>query len=289
MSEYVIVTDSSADLTSDQVKELGVKVAPLTYYLDEVPYVNHPDHSEMPISEFYAKIHGGASVHTSAVNPDGFIDFFKPALESGKDILYIGFSSALSATYQNGKNAAEELSEAYPDRKILTVDSLCASLGQGLLVYLVCKQKEAGATIEEAYAYAEAMKNRIVHEFTVDDLGQLKRGGRISGATALLGTVLSVKPLLHVSDDGRLVPVGKIRGRNASIKALAEKAIAQACDDSETPIFICHGDCKDDAEMLAKLVSEKLPNKKFAIGHTGPVIGAHSGYGTLAIFVVCAE
>lgn len=289
MSEYVIVTDSSADLTADQVEELGVIVAPLTYYLNEVPYVNYPDHHEMPISDFYSQVHSGANVKTSAVNPEAFVEFFTPTLEQGKDILYIGFSSALSATYQNGKNAAEELSESHPERKIYTVDSLCASLGQGLLVHLVCKQKEAGATLEEARDYAEKMKDRIVHEFTVDDLGQLKRGGRISGATALVGTMLSIKPLLHVSDDGRLVPVGKIRGRNASIKALAEKAVAQACDASDTPIFICHGDCLEDAELLAKLISEKLPEKKFVIGHTGPVIGAHSGYGTLAVFVVCAE
>ena len=243
----------------------------------------------MPISEFYAKLRAGANVHTAAVNPADFEDVFKAVAEQGKDVLYIGFTSALSCTYQNAKNAAEEVSEQFPERKIYTVDSLCASTGGGLLTYLVCKQKEQGADIEACRDYAEKMKDRIIHEFTVDDLGQLKRGGRISAATALVGSMLNIKPLLHVSDDGRLVSVGKVRGRRASIVSLAEKTIAAACDEKDTPIFICHGDCIEDAELLAKLVNEKLPEKEIIIGYTGPVIGSHSGQGTLAIFVVCGE
>ena len=289
MSEFVIITDSASDLPDKVVKELGVEVIPLTYYVNEEPFTNYPDHSEMPISEFYSKLRGGANVHTSAVNPADFEDAFKVYLEAGKDILYIGFSSALSATYQNAKNAAEELSEEFPERKVYTVDSRCASTGGGLLTYLVCKYKEKGADIDACRDYAESMKDRIVHEFTVDDLGQLKRGGRISAATALVGSMLNIKPLLHVSDDGRLVSVGKVRGRRASIVSIAEKAIAAACDGNETPMFICHGDCIEDAELLAKLVNEKLPEKEIIIGYTGPVIGSHSGQGTLAIFVVCAE
>ena len=289
MSEFVIVTDSASDLPEHAVKELGVNVVPLTYFVDEVAYVNNPDHSEMPISEFYSKLRAGANVHTAAVNPADFEDAFKAIAEEGKDILYIGFTSALSCTYQNAKNAAEEVSEQFPERKIYTVDSLCASTGGGLLTYLVCKQKEQGADIDACRDYAEKMKDRIIHEFTVDDLGQLKRGGRISAATALVGSMLNIKPLLHVSDDGRLVSVGKVRGRRASIASLAEKAIAAACDEDETPIFICHGDCIEDAELLAKMVNEKLPKKEIMIGYTGPVIGSHSGQGTLAIFVVCGE
>lgn len=289
MSEFVIVTDSASDLPDSVVKALGVEVIPLTYFVDEVAFTNYPDHSEMPISEFYSKLRAGAGVHTSAVNPADFEDAFKKYLEAGKDVLYIGFSSALSATYQNSKNAAEELAEQFSERKIYTVDSLCASTGGGLLTYLVCKYKETGADIDACRDYAESMKDRIIHEFTVDDLGQLKRGGRISAATALVGSVLGIKPLLHVSDDGHLVSVGKVRGRRKSIEALAEKTVAAACDESETPIFICHGDCIEDAELLAKLVNEKLPQKEIIIGYTGPVIGSHSGQGTLAIFVVCAE
>jgi DegV family protein with EDD domain len=289
MSEFVIVTDSAADLPDHCVKSLGVEVVPLTYFVDDVAFTNDPDHSEMPVSDFYAKLRAGASVHTSAVNPADFEDAFKVYLEAGKDVLYIGFSSALSATYQNAKNAAEELSEQFPDRKIYTVDSLCASTGEGLLVHMVCKYRDTGADIEACRDYAEKMKDRMIHEFTVDDLGQLKRGGRISAATALVGTMLNIKPLLHVSDDGRLVSVGKVRGRRASIVALAEKIVAAACDEDETPIYICHGDCIEDAELLAKLVNEKLPRKEIIIGYTGPVIGSHSGQGTLAIFVVCAE
>ena len=287
MAEFVIITDSAADLPDHIVKELGVPVVPLTYFVDDVAYTNYPDHSEMPVSEFYAKLRAGANVHTSAVNPGDFEDTFRPYLEAGKDVLYLGFSSARSCTYQNAKNVADELSEEFTDRKIYTVDSLCASTGGGLFTYLVCKYKENGADIDACRDYAEMMKDRIVHEFTVDDLGQLKRGGRISAATALVGSMLNIKPLLHVSDDGRLVSVGKVRGRRASIIALAEKTVAAACDESETPIFICHGDCIEDAELLAKLVNEKLPEKEIIIGYTGPVIGSHSGQGTLAIFVVC--
>ncbi|MBQ9116113.1 MAG: DegV family protein [Clostridia bacterium] len=289
MADFVIITDSASDLPDNVVKEIGVNVIPLTYFVNEQPFVNYPDHSEMPVAEFYAQLRGGAGVHTSAVNPADFEEAFKAYLEAGKDVLFIGFSSALSATYQNAKNAAEELREAFPERKIFTVDSLCASTGEGLLVYLVCKQKEKGASIEECYEYAEKMKDRICHEFTIDDLAQLKRGGRISAATALVGTMLNIKPILHVSDDGHLVSIGKVRGRRASIVTLAQKTIASACDSSETPIFICHGDCIEDAELLAKMVNEKLPQKEIIIGYTGPVIGAHSGQGTLAIFVVCAE
>ncbi|MBR2461197.1 MAG: DegV family protein [Clostridia bacterium] len=289
MQEFVIITDSAADLPINTVQEINVEVIPLTYFVNEQAFVNTPEHSEMPVSEFYSKLRAGANVHTSAVNPADFEDIFKTYLEAGKDILYIGFSSALSATYQNARNAVQELMESFPERKIYTVDSLCASTGEGLLVYLVCKLKEGGASLEECYEYAEKMKDRICHEFTVDDLGQLKRGGRVSAAAALVGTMLNIKPILHVSDDGRLVPVGKVRGRRASINVLAEKTIAAACDSAETPIFICHGDCIEDAELLAKLVNEKLPEKEIRIGYTGPVIGAHSGQGTLAIFVVCAE
>ncbi len=289
MAEFVIITDSASDLPDHIVKELGVEIIPLTYFVDEVAFTNYPDHSEMPVSEFYAKLRAGANVHTSAVNPGDFEDAFKAHLEAGEDILYLGFSSALSCTYQNAKNAADELSEQFPDRKIYTVDSLCASTGGGLFTYLVCKYKETGADIDACRDYAEKMKDRIIHEFTVDDLGQLKRGGRISAATALVGSMLNIKPLLHVSDDGKLVSVGKVRGRRASIVALAEKTVAAACDEDETPIFICHGDCIEDAELLAKLVNEKLPKKEIVIGYTGPVIGSHSGQGTLAIFVVCAE
>lgn len=289
MSEFVIITDSASDLPDHIVKELGVEVIPLTYFVNDVAYTNYPDHSEMPVSEFYAKLRAGADVHTSAVNPADFEDTFKSFAEQGKDVLYIGFTSALSCTYQNSKNAAEEVCEQFPERKIYTVDSLCASTGGGLLTYLVCKYKEQGADIESCRDYAEKMKDRIIHEFTVDDLGQLKRGGRISATTALVGSMLNIKPLLHVSDDGRLVSVGKVRGRRASIVSLAEKTVAAACDANETPIFICHGDCIEDAELLAKLVNEKLPEKEIIIGYTGPVIGSHSGQGTLAIFVVCAE
>ena len=288
MSDFVILTDSSADLTPAIVEEFGLKVLPLTVFVDEKPYSNHYDHSELPIKEFYETLKAGAKVHTTAANVADFLDFMRPIVEAGNDLLYLGFSSGLSSTYQNGRNATLELAEEFPERKILAVDSLCASLGQGLFVYLCCKKRESGATIEECRDYAESIKNRIVHEFTVDDLGQLKRGGRISAATALVGTMLNIKPMLHVTPEGKLEACGKVRGRRAAINGLCEKIVAASADSAETPLFISHGNCLDEAELLAKMISEKLPDKEIVIGPIGPVIGAHSGQGTLAAFVLKA-
>ena len=203
---------------------------------------------------------------------------------AGNDVLYLGFSSGLSGTYNAGALAVRELSERYPQRKVYAVDTLCASLGQGLLVYLCCMKRREGATIEEVRDYAEATKLHLCHWFTVDDLMFLKRGGRVSAATAIVGSMLSIKPVMHVDDEGHLIKVDTARGRKASIRALVAEMEKRGIDLPNQHIFISHGDCEDDANYLAKLIREKFPVKDITINYVGPVIGAHSGPGTLALF-----
>lgn len=289
MSNYVMITDSGCDLTAAEVKELDVTVIPITFSVDGKNYKSAPDNPEYPAVKFYADLKNGASVSTSALNPYEIEDVFKPFLENGTDILYISFSSALSSICQNAKIVAEELSEEFPDRKIIVIDSLCASCGQGMLVYLCAKKRLNGASLDETVEYAEEIKHRICHEFTVDDLGQLKRGGRISSTAAFFGSMLQIKPMLYVSPEGKLISYDKVRGRKPSLKAIKDKVVSEAADTSETPIFISHGDCDDDVNALIAMIKEELPEKKFIANLIGPVIGAHSGQGTLAAFVVSKD
>ena len=285
MTDYILMTDSGSDIDEKQVKEWDTPVIPINYYINGNVYENKPDHSEFPVPEFYSTIKNGAKVSTSAINTVSFIDYFTVFLKQGKDILYITFSSGLSATYQNALSAAFELKEFYPDRKIEIVDSKCASFGQGLLVYLCAMKKKTGASIEEVRDYAEQMKMRICHEFTVDDLGQLKRGGRISSAAALFGSMLQIKPMLFVDDNGKLAAYDKVRGRKIAVKKIAEM-IAGEISDHSNPIFISHGDCIDDVNEFISIIKEKLPERECVVNYIGPVIGAHSGYKTLAVFCV---
>ncbi len=286
MKEYVIFTDSSCDLPKEQIKEYGIEVLSLEVNIEGVGnFLNH----EIEEAKFYEYLRDKRSVKTSAANLDRFTEAFEQIAKEGKDILYIGFSSGLSATYTAGKNAAEEIMEKYPDCKILTVDSLCASLGQGLLVKLAVDKKKEGMDIEALAAYVEETKWHLCHWFTVDDLFFLKRGGRVSAATAALGTMLQIKPVMHVDNEGHLINMSKARGRNASIKALFEKMKETAIDPASQTVFICHGDCIDDANMLADMIKAEFGIKEVLIGYTGPVIGAHSGPGTLALFFLGTE
>ena len=280
MCEYVILTDSGADLPPDVAKEYGISVVDLVLQIGEVTKLN----GEMDSKEFYKLLREKTVITTSAVNMERFKEFFEPYLKEGKDILYLGFSSGLSATYIAGRNAAEELKEKYPDRKILTVDTLAASLGQGLLTVLTAKKKQEGATIEEAYAYATDNRLNLCHWFTVDDLFFLKRGGRVSAATAVLGTMLSIKPFMHVDNEGHLINVAKVRGRKASIDAMFDKIKETAIAPEGQLYYICHGDCLADAEYLADKIKAAYPECEVMIDYTGAVIGAHSGPGTLALF-----
>lgn len=284
MRDYIILTDSSCDLPACIVEELGIEVLPLRVNLNGREFRNYPDERELDHREFYAALRNGGEASTSAVNPGEFTEVMTPFLENGKDILYIGFAGALSSTCQNGAIAAQELKEKYPERKIYVVDSKCASMGQGLLVYLVALRAREGAGLEELRDHTQKLAPRIVHWFTVDDLFFLKRGGRVSAATAAVGTLLNIKPVLHVDDEGRLINMSKARGRKAAIKAVFDKCVQTADDITHQHVFISHGDCPEDAKYLAGLVTDNLHPLDVTISPIGPVIGAHSGPGTLALF-----
>lgn len=282
MNDYVIITDSGSDLSLELQEKLGVRVIKLELNIEgESPEVSN----SVDVAEFYSMLRAGRTATTSAVGIDTFIGEFEPYLADGKDLIYIGFSSGLSGTFNAGFVAARELSEKYPERKIYAVDTLCASMGEGLLVYYACKMKENGESIEAVRDFLEEKKLNLCHWFTVNDLFFLKRGGRISAATAVMGTMLNIKPVLHVDNDGKLISVSKARGRRAAIDALFAKAKETAIGDiSEQSVFISHGDCLADAEYLAEKIRRELGVKHIEIGYVGPVIGAHSGPETLALF-----
>jgi DegV family protein with EDD domain len=286
---YVLMTDSSCDLTEEMTRELDVSVLPLIVNVSGREYKNYPFEKELGTKRFYDLLRSGQMASTSAANADMFIKMWTPMLDKGNDVLYIGFSSALSATFQNSCIAAEEISEKYPDRKICCIDSRCASMGQGLLVYLAANKKRQGASITELKAYIEETYPKLCHWFTVDDLHFLKRGGRISATTATVGSILHIKPVLHVDDEGRLTNVDKVRGRKASIRALADKAEEEARNIQSQTIMISHGDCMEDAQTLAEMINASLHPVKIIINNIGPVIGAHSGPGTLALFFLGAK
>ena len=286
MNNYVILTDSSCDLSAKTMEQYGIESIALEVNIDGI---GTKYNNELDIKEFYDLVRAKTDVKTSAINIERFKEFFKRYLDEGKDVIYLGFSSGLSATYMNGKNACEELSEEYPDRKIVAIDTLCASRGQGLLVTLAAIKKNEGATYEEIVKYVEDTKLHLCHWFTVDDLFFLKRGGRVSAATAVLGTVLSIKPVMHVDNDGHLINVAKVRGRRASITAMVDKVAETGIEPDSQLMYICHGDCIEDAQLLSDMIKEKYPNCEIMIDYTGPVIGAHSGPGTLAIFYIGTE
>ena len=289
MSEYVLITDSSADLSQEMVQELGVTVLPLSFTIQGKTYRNYPDNREMDLPLFYDMLRAGELATTSAVNVAEYTQAVEPILQEGKDVLILAFSSGLSSTYQASVLAAGELREKYPDRKIYTVDTLCASLGQGLLVYLAVQEQRKGRSIEEVRDWAESTKLHLCHQFTVDDLHFLKRGGRISATTAVVGSMLQIKPVLHVDNEGHLINIGKARGRQASLKALVDKMEKTVTEEGRKTVFISHGDCRKDAVAVADMVRERFGTQDIRINYVGPVIGAHSGPGTLALFYLGTE
>ncbi|MBQ9085623.1 MAG: DegV family protein [Clostridia bacterium] len=286
MENYVILTDSSCDLSREMTDSLGVEVLSLEIVMENGE--TKPNH-EVEVKAFYQDLRDKKQITTSAVGIDRFMTFMEPFLAQGKDVLYLGFSSGLSGTFNAGFVASQELAEKYPDRKIYAVNTLCASLGQGLLVYLCAKMRQNGAGIEEVRTYAEDNKLHLCHWFTVDDLFFLKRGGRVSAATAVLGTMLSIKPVMHVDNAGKLINVEKARGRKAAMDTLFNKMKETAIEPEKQTCFICHGDCEEDAKYLADRMKNELGVPQVFINYTGPVIGAHSGPGTLAIFYLGTE
>ena len=283
-NDFLIITDSTCDMPQEMADELGLAILPIRVSMEDKEYAHYLDGRELGFHEFYEKLRAGVPAKTSAANQEDFLSLMEPALAAGRDVLYIGFSSGLSSTYNVGVMTAAQLAEKYPERKVYTVDSLSASLGQGLLVYHVVQQKLAGKSIDEVRAFVEENRLHLCHWFTVDDLQHLKRGGRVSAAAAVFGTMLNIKPVLHVDDEGHLIPVGKVQGRTTSIKALLKKMQETAIDPAEQVVFISHGDCEKDAEKLAAMVRESIGPKEIILNPIGPVIGAHSGPGTAALF-----
>ncbi len=279
--EYKIITDTCCDFPAHMYDELDLAVVKLSVlYKGE----NHSEYTEEWLKDMFDGLRHGEKTATTAVNPQGWADVIEPVLKEGQDALVLTFSSGLSTTYQSAAIAAEDLRQQYPQRKIYVVDTLCASLGQGLLVYHACKKREEGFSLEALAAWCEKNRYHLCHWFTVDDLMYLKRGGRVSAATALLGTMLQIKPVLHVDDEGHLISVAKARGRKASIDALCTKMGQLGLPGENETVFICHGDCHEDAAYLAQQVKEKYGVKNVLSYYVGAVIGSHSGPGTLALF-----
>lgn len=289
MRDYCIITDSTTDLSLSALQESGVQVIPMEFHLDGKSYHNYPDEREYNMEQFYGELKDGKTSTTSQINQQTFLEIFEPILQEGKDILYLAFSSGLSGTYQSSCLAAEDLREKYPEAKILCVDTLAASAGEGLLVYTAAKKKAEGMGIEELAKWVEDNRLHLCHWFTVDDLHHLKRGGRVSPAAAVIGTALGIKPVLHVDNEGHLIPMEKVRGRRKSLDALVEHMV-KTCDPKEgQTIFISHGNAPEDAEYVAKQVKSKLKVKDVVISMIGPVIGTHSGPGTVALFFFGAQ
>lgn len=284
MKDYVIVTESTADLPVSIIEEFDIKVIPMSFELEGKSYINYPDNRELSPHEFYESLKKGEKSTTSLVNTSMFTEFFEPIIKEDQEILYIGFSSGLSGTYNASLIAVDELKEKYPDSKILCFDSKSASMGEGLFVYTAAKKKEAGVNIDELYAWLQENVLELCQWFTVDDLNHLKRGGRVSALTATIGTALNIKPVLHVDEEGHLIPMLNVRGRKKSIHALFDHMEKTCINPEEQVVFIGHGDCFDETNYLGNLIKEKLKVKDVVINEIGPVIGTHSGPGTIALF-----
>lgn len=283
MRDYIITTDNNADLPDEYYKENNIGCTYLSYAMDGKNYTHE---NFLPVHEFYDAMRNGSLPTTAQVNPEAARALMEPLLKEGKDILHIAFSSGLSGSYNSTRIAAEELAEEYPERKIIVVDSLSASLGQGLLVHMAVQKKAQGEDMETLAQWLEEHKLNVVNIFTVDDLNHLHRGGRVSKTTAIVGSMLNIKPMIYIDEEGKLVVFGKIRGRKKALLELVrlmDEKIGSYKPDCDT-IFVSHGDCEDDARFVAEKVGEKYQLKTVMINTVGATIGAHSGPGTVALF-----
>lgn len=283
MNNYVIFTDATADLPASILTKINVGVIPMDFEVSGKSYTHYSDSRELASSDFFQKMKDGATATTSQINVTRYIEYFSPILEQGTDILYIGFSSGLSGTYQASMLAMNELKEKFPERTIISIDSLAASGGEGLLVYLASIKKEEGLTIHELADWVTDNRNHICHWFTVDDLHHLKRGGRISAVSATFGTALDIKPILHVDQEGKLSVHSKVRGRKKCEGKLLEQLKNTAIDPETTPMVITHGNCFDEAQNLANKIKELYGTKDIIISDMGPIIGSHTGSGVLVL------
>lgn len=280
MNRFQIITDSCSDLTAELIAELDLCVIPMAIEYKGQNFVE----GEISMHEIYDGLRAGEDAKTAAVNPETWTRYMEPFLKDGSDVLVISFSSGLSSTYQSAVIAAEELRDEYPERNIRVIDSLCASMGQGLLVWYAANLQAAGKSLDEVAEWVESHKLNLAHWFTVDDLMFLRRGGRISGATAVMGTMLQIKPVLHVDNEGKLITMSKARGRKASLQALVEKLQKTGLPGENSTVFISHGDCIEDAEFVAGLLRERCGVQNIVMGYIGAVIGSHAGPGTVALF-----
>ena len=285
MADFVIFADSSVDLPIEEINRYGLQIVNLHLFVSG----KEEDIDTLDSHVFYERLRAGEVASTSAPSPEEYAEKMIPVLESGKDILYLGFSEGLSCSYNNGKLAMEELAEKYPDRKLYHISTGCASTGHGLLTVLAARKQQAGATIEEVRDWVNENLLHLVHWFTVDDLMFLKRGGRISAVTAVAGTMLGIKPILHVDDEGHLINMSKARGRKASLQTMVDKVKEYAIEPATQTMAICHGDCIEDAQYLASMIKEKYNVPEVIIHVIGPVIASHAGPGTLAVFFLGKE
>ena len=290
MRDYVIMTDSCCDLSAEEVTESGLIVLPLTFTMDGKTYRDTPEHEDMSLAEFYRNIRKGKECTTAAVSVGAFLDAMREVLRSGRDVLCVSFSSALSTTYQSACIAAEELRQEFPDGRIIVIDSLAASRGQGMLVWYAAKKKAEGKSIDEVADWVREMAPHQDHWFTVYDLNHLRRGGRLNATSAIVGTVLSIKPILHTDAEGKLTPVSKARGMRAALDGLVKKMDELGTRPlSEQTVFICHADAQDSVDYVVSLLKERFGVTDVRANFIGPVIGSHTGAGTLGLFFFGSE
>lgn len=287
MSDFVIYTDSGCDISPELLAQWGVQWSSLTFHFvdEEIEYSG----ADMSAGTFYERMRAGGVAKTAAINIGVFEDAFEKILQQGQDVLYLGFSTGLSTTANSACIAAQQLAAQYPERRVVVVDTLAASAGQGLLVYIAKELQREGKTIDEIAARIEELKFNLAHWFTVDDLEYLKRGGRISPTVAFLGNALGLKPLLHVDNEGKLISMAKIRGRKKALLSLADKYSELAQTPSEGTVFISYADCREDAETVANTLKERHGVTVQLLTDIGPVIGAHAGPGTVALFFLGRE
>lgn len=289
MSKYVIISDATLDLPNDIIAKYDIKVIPMVFDLDDKTYTHYPDERELSIEEFYMKLKSGSTSVSSQISPMIYEEFFEEFLSAGIDLLYIAFSSGLSGTYNCSRLVLSELAEKYPDRTIRCVDSLCASIGEGALVLNAALKKEEGYTLEQLTEWVEENKSHTRHWFTVKDLFHLRRGGRVSGVEALVGTALKIRPVLSIDQEGKLIVKSKVRGSKKEIEFIASKVEEEAIHPENQVIIIGHGDDLEQAQILEETLRQKGLGKEILISKIGPIIGTHTGPGMLGITFLGTE
>ncbi|MDD4291322.1 MAG: DegV family protein [Clostridia bacterium] len=286
MREYVIITDTSSNLTNEIIDRYGIEIVPLIFVSEGKEYLSYEKNADNDLSAFYDMLRHKKRFTTTSVNQAQFCNAFEGALKEGKDVLYLGFSSALSGTYAAAINAKSILEKEYPERKIVTVDTLGASLGQGLMVIKAAEMKQSGMSIDEVGNWVENNKLHICHFFTVDNLEYLFLGGRVSKSAYLIANMVNIKPIMHMDDNGKLVATGKVIGRRKSIQTIADMVVKNIINPESQTVCISHGDCIADVENLKAKIEAKIKVKEWVVNYVDPVVGIHSGPGTIAIFFI---